>query len=693
MSRFFVILFILCLLVINTRGETIKLHDDHPGAYLNFSGDGQTQNINEELENPLRVYVTNELNQPIANHKISFKIYSTPSEAKNYKLHNKVVFTDSLGIARSNFTVGDEAGEYRIIVQTLEQPEGNVLIYTVYGREKSWMFFMIIGLIGGLAIFLYGLDIMSKGMQASAGDKMRSLIGKLTYNRFFALLSGIIITVMLSSSSAASVMLVGFVQAGLMSFVQSLGILLGAGIGTTITAQLIALNIADYSLLIIAVGFGIMIFSKKVRQNNIGKSILGVGLLFFGMLIMSQAMYPLRSYEGFINFLVNLENPLIGILVGFLFTALIQSSAAFIGIMITLASQGFISLEASIPLVLGTNLGTGITAILASLNSNREAKKVAFAHTLFKGVGVLIFIWWIPEFAELLRKISGTAITEAGTIANMSKDVPRQIANAHTVFSLGLAILLLPFTNLIGRLINRIIPERPDTDKEVFELKHINLQLTSSPAIALSLAKKETERMSDNVQEMLRLSLKPFMERNSDILPELQKLENKIDFLKENIKKYLLSISTENTDEERLNEAFQIMYAIKELEMIADIINTNIRHQANKWLMTKAEFSAEGKDELCTIHVKALKQISRSMAVFHDLNLERAEQVRKKQKKYALMAETYEKHHYERLIHRREDSISSSEVHLELLGLYNAVIRHATNIARIFITWDKETEK
>ncbi len=693
MPRFLIILFISCLLFTNSFGETIKLHDDHPGAYLNFSGDGQTQNINEELENPLRVYVTNELNQPIANHKISFKIYSTPSEAKNYKLHNKVVFTDSLGIARSNFTVGDEAGEYRIIVQTLEQPEGNVLIYTVYGREKSWMFFMIIGLIGGLAIFLYGLDIMSKGMQASAGDKMRSLIGKLTYNRFFALLSGIIITVMLSSSSAASVMLVGFVQAGLMSFVQSLGILLGAGIGTTITAQLIALNIADYSLLIIAVGFGIMIFSKKVRQNNIGKSILGVGLLFFGMLIMSQAMYPLRSYEGFINFLVNLENPLIGILVGFLFTALIQSSAAFIGIMITLASQGFISLEASIPLVLGTNLGTGITAILASLNSNREAKKVAFAHTLFKGVGVLIFIWWIPEFAELLRKISGTAITEAGTIANMSKDVPRQIANAHTVFSLGLAILLLPFTNLIGRLINRIIPERPDTDKEVFELKHINLQLTSSPAIALSLAKKETERMSDNVQEMLRLSLKPFMERNSDILPELQKLENKIDFLKENIKKYLLSISTENTDEERLNEAFQIMYAIKELEMIADIINTNIRHQANKWLMTKAEFSAEGKDELCTIHVKALKQISRSMAVFHDLNLERAEQVRKKQKKYALMAETYEKHHYERLIHRREDSISSSEVHLELLGLYNAVIRHATNIARIFITWDKETEK
>lgn len=692
MHKSLVILFISCLLYINAFGETIKLHENHPGAYLNFSGDGQTQNIEEELENPLRVFVTNEFNQPVANQKILFEIYSTPSGAKSYLLHNKIVESDSLGIAQTNFTIGDKAGEYRIIVQSVDNPDSNILIYTVYGREKSWMFFMIIGLIGGLAIFLYGLDIMSKGMQASAGDKMRSLIGKLTFNRFFALLSGIIITVMLSSSSAASVMLVGFVQAGLMNFVQSLGILLGAGIGTTITAQLIAMNIADYSLLIVAVGFGIMICTKKVRQNNIGKSVLGIGLLFFGMLIMSQAMYPLRSYDGFINFLVNLENPLIGILVGFLFTALIQSSAAFIGIMITLATQGFISLEASIPLVLGTNLGTGITAILASLNSNREAKKVAFAHTLFKGIGVLLFIWWIPEFAELLRKISGNSISEVGTIENMSKDVPRQIANAHTVFSLSLAVLLLPFTNLIGKLINRILPVRIDTEKEVFELKHIKIQLNSSPAIALSLAKMETERMSENVQEMLRLSLKPFMDRDASVLHELQKLENKIDFLKENIKKYLISISTENTDEERLNEAFQIMYVIKELEMIADIINTNIRHQASKWFTLKAEFSAEGKEELRTIHLKALKQISRSMEVFHDLNLERAEQVRKKQKKYALMAETYEKHHYERLIHKREDSISSSEVHLELLGLYNAVIRHATNIARIFITWDRVSE-
>lgn len=690
MNRIFVILFFIVFCFSQTFGETVKLHDNYyKGAYLNFSGDGQTQNVNEQLDNPFRVFVTDNNGNPLVNHHIKFEVYSSPSNAENYKPLKKTVLTDSLGIAKCFFTIGDKAGEYKIIVKSVDSPSSDILVYTVYGREKSWLFFMVIGLLGGLALFLFGLEIMSKGMQASAGDKMRHLIGKLTYNRFFALLSGIIITVMLSSSSAASVMLVGFVQAGLMSFVQSLGILLGAGIGTTITAQLIAMNIADYSLLIISVGFALMILAKSVKYNNIGKAIMGCGLLFFGMLIMSQSMYPLRSYDGFINFLVNLENPWIGILVGFIFTALIQSSAAFIGIMITLASQGFLSLEASIPLVLGTNLGTGVTAIIASLNSNREAKKVALAHTAFKAFGVLIFIWWIPDFADLLRKISGSS-SDILTIENMAKDVPRQIANTHTVFSIAVAFILLPFTNVFAWFINKIIPPKVVTDEHEFELKHINLKTSSSPAIALSLAKKETERMSDNVMKMLKISLNPFLQRDKSVLPELQRLENKIDFLKENINKYLISISAENTDHERFNEAYQIMYVVKELEMIADILNTNIRSQANKWLLENAEFSDEGKEELKTIHLKSMKQLSRSMDVFSNLNLERAEEIKKKHKKYSLLAEQYEMHHYERLVQQHEKSLTSSKIHLELIGLYNAIIRHATNISRIFLNWSKE---
>lgn len=682
----FLITAFLCLYGLSNDSVKVFLNDNYILEFHNFSGNGQTLTIGNNEKLPLRVYVTDRNNKAVANHELEFAIYNKPENAADYKLEKHLLKTDSLGIATNYFQIGDLPGEYRIIVKSAECSEANILVYSVYGREKSWIVFLLIGLVGGLAIFLYGLDIMSKGMQASAGNKMRSLIGKLTYNRFFALLSGIIITVMLQSSSAASVMLVGFVQAGLMSFIQSLGILLGAGIGTTITAQLIAMNIAEYSLLIIAMGFAVMILSRKTKINNIGKSILGCGLLFFGMMIMSEAMFPLRSYEGFINFLINLENPILGILIGFIFTALIQSSAAFIGIMITLASQGLISLEASIPLVLGTNLGTGMTAIIASLNSGREAKKVALAHTLFKGIGVLIFIFWIPEFADLLRFISG-ANSDASIINPeiLTKQVPRQIANAHTVFSISLALLLLPFTNLIARFINWILPVIPEKTGEVFELKHINMQVTNSPAMAMSLAKKETERMSENVLEMLKMSIKPFLYRDFKVLEELQKKENKIDFLKENINKYLITVSSENSDEDRLHEAFQIMYVVKELEMIADIVNTNLRHQANKWLSSDSEFSDEGKDELQSLHLKAMKQISRSMDVFHNLNLEKALKVKHKLKKYTQLSDQYEKMHYSRLIQKYDKSLSSSEVHLELIGLYNAVIRHATNISRIFL--------
>jgi phosphate:Na+ symporter len=339
-------------------------------------------------------------------------------------------------------------------------------------------------------------------------------------------------------------------------------------------------------------------------------------------------------------------------------------------------------------LILGTNLGTGMTAIVASINSGKEAQKVAFAHTFFKLIGVFLFVWWIPEYAELVRSFSPKTSLPIDSFEALSQTVPRQIANAHTVFSVGLAILILPFTNAFSKLIEFFMRRTYKGEEDRLTLKYINSAISSSPAIALSLAKKETERMSDSVKEMVKISLIPFFERNESILVKWQKIENECDFLKENIDKYLMSVSSENSDEYRLNEAFQIMYVVKELEMIADIVNTNIRHQAVKWLSVRCEFSEEGKTELCVIQEKALKQISRSVEVFKDVNLEKAERVKMKSKKYSLLAEEFEKHHYERLFSKMEKSIGSSEVHLELIGLLNAINRHATNISRILLNWN-----
>lgn len=690
MKLYTYILFIIFVFSISTNSlYAVKLQKPKSQIIYGYSGDEQTQTIGKVTENPLRVLVTDNDGNPLFNYELHFEIISYPNNAKNFKIKKELVLSDSLGIVENHFKLGDKEGVYEILVSSKSDCDSNILVYEINGRKKTWIGYLVMGVLGGLALFLYGMTQLSKGMQATAGNKMRKMLSSFSKNRFLSFFAGILLTVIVQSSTATSVMLVGFVEAGLMSFANTLGMLLGAGVGTTITAQLIAFKITDFSMAFIAIGFGFILFSNNIKLNNIGKTILGFGLLFFGMYIMSSAMAPLRNYDGFLKFLVKLENPFIGILAGFLFTALIQSSAAFIGILITIASQGFLSLDASIPLILGTSLGTGLTAIIASISSGAEAQKVAFANIFFKLIGILLFVWWIPEWSELIKYISPKAPDNITGYEALSMTVPRQIANAHTVFSIGLSIIILPFINLFAKLIDKYIFPRISKKKDdSYKLKYINSAITSSPAIALSLAKQETERMSQIVKNMVNLCLTPFFDRNKgNTLKELQKLENESDFLRENINGYLISVSAENSDEQRLREAFQIMYVVKELEMIADIVNTNIRHQAEKWLNNDAEFSNQGKVELESLQLKALKQISRSMEVFKDINLEKAEYVKQKFKKYSQLAEDYEMYHYERLLSNNEHTRESSEVHLEIIGLLNAINRHATNIARIIIKW------
>jgi len=316
--------------------------------------------------------------------------------------------------------------------------------------EISWGM-LIIGLLGGLALFIYGMERMSEGMQKMAGNRMRSILAALTHNQIMGLTVGAFITMIIQSSSATTVMLVSFVQAGLMSFTQSLGVILGGGIGATVTGQLIAFKLTDYALLMIFIGAVIRMFAKQERMRNVGEIILGFGILFYGMKLMSDTMKPLRDYPAFIDALRNLENPLLGLLVGILLTALIQSSGAFIGILIVLAQHHLITLEAGIPLVLGSNIGTCVTAGLASIGTSREAKRVALAHVVFKIVGVLLFIFWVPAFAGLIRTIG----------AGLSSGTARDIANAHTIFNISIGLLFLPVTTLFNRLIIAILPDKP----------------------------------------------------------------------------------------------------------------------------------------------------------------------------------------------------------------------------------------
>jgi Na/Pi-cotransporter len=442
----------------STVHATYKLIKPISKAVPNYSGDLQTQTALLNTNKPIRVQVIDHEALPIKNVFIKFEIVSTPKKGEDFRILDTLVKTNYYGIAETNLKLGSEEGMYEISAQLVDYPQTNFLIYKVFARKTNWVFLLIAGLIGGLGLFLLGMTMMSDGMQNAAGDKMRTILSQITHNRIIAVGVGTFVTMVIQSSSATTVMLVSFVHSKLMKFRQSIGVILGAGIGTTITAQLIAFKLTDYSLLLIGIGFILNSFTKSKNLRNIGKTILGFGILFFGMHIMSDSMFPLRSFSPFIDFIVKLENPFLGILVGAIFTALIQSSSAFIGIMIILATQGLLTIEASIPLLFGANIGTAITAILAGIKTDREAKQVALAHTLIKVIGVLIFLFWIPQFVEIVKLVSPKSSLSGGNFNSLAETVPRQIANAHTVFNIVLTCLILPFINLFGKLVEKLLP-------------------------------------------------------------------------------------------------------------------------------------------------------------------------------------------------------------------------------------------
>ncbi|MCP3900328.1 MAG: Na/Pi cotransporter family protein [Desulfobacteraceae bacterium] len=330
---------------------------------------------------------------------------------------------------------------------------------------------LLIGLAGGLAFFLYGMEKMSEGMKNSAGNKMRSILASLTKNPLIGLTVGTIVTMVIQSSSATTVMLVSFVQAGLLNLYQCLSVILGAGIGTTITAQMIAFKLTDYALLMVAIGFLLKMLGKTQNSKNIGDIILGFGILFFGMKLMGDVMKPLRTYPAFIDLMKDLENPFMGILIGACFTAVVQSSSATTGVLIVLAQQGLISLEAGIPVIFGSNIGTCITAALAGIGASREAKRVAIAHVIFKIAGVLLFILWIPQFADFIAMLA----------AKFGSGTARQIANAHTIFNLSLALLCLPFISLFSKFIYFIFPEKPMKKSRIITTMYLDDAILETP--------------------------------------------------------------------------------------------------------------------------------------------------------------------------------------------------------------------
>jgi phosphate:Na+ symporter len=567
----------------------------------------------------------------------------------------------------------------------------------------SWLF-LCIGMLGGLALFLYGMEKMSTGMKKSAGNQMRSILSSLTKNRVIALFMGAFVTMVIQSSSATTVMLVSFVQAGLISFTHSLGIILGADIGTTVTAQLIAFKLTDYALLMVAIGFSLHMFGKTDNAKNIGDMILGFGILFYGMKLMSDTMKPLRTYSAFIDIIKEMENPVLGLLIGALFTALIQSSAATIGVVIVLAQQGLVTLEVGLPLVLGANIGTCITAGLASIGTSREAKRVALAHVVFKIAGVLMFIFWIPDFSDFIRTIA--ARFESGTA--------RQIANAHTIFNVALALIFLPFTEYFAKLVVKILPEDATPKDIIMTTKYLDESSIATPAVALDLARAEIARMAKLIRRMLNAIIIPFMsdkkliqneemsrEEKEILIREIPRMdvyrpdltllqgidmrEEKIDFIEEKIRDYLFKIVGQEVSSKEANEAYGMISIASDLESMSDLIHRNMVPLIAKKKELMVDFSEEGKEELLIYHQKVCRQIKLLENSFKERDLDKAHEIMSGERKYLDLEEQYRVKHLERVRQQHVKSAKTHEVHMELMDLLKQIIVYSSNIAKTFL--------
>lgn len=440
-------------------------------------------------------------------------------------------------------------------------------------------------LFGGLSLFIYGIHLMGEGLQKVAAHKMRGILSTLTKNIYVAIFVGFIITAIIQSSSAFTVMLVGFVNAGLMEFTQSIGLIMGSCIGTTVTAQLVAFKLTKIALPTIMLGFGLEFFTKKYK--HIGNAILGFGILFLGLNIMTESMEFLRTH-GIVNkiFLYSSNSKFyipLCIIAGTIITMMIQSSSASTGIIIALSMGNLIVLKTAIPLIFGCNIGTCVTALIASIGTSSQAKRTAWAHIIFKLIGVLLFIPLIIPFEKLVIFISGSSI-------------PRQIANAHTIFNVSTTLIFIPFAECLSKLIIKLIKEKVEKSNY-----HLDELLIKTPDLAMERVRKEILRMIGISRCMLNASVNAFVHNNENKLDMVSEKEDITDILQTEITHYLISMSEEQLCPELSKEISVAMRMVNEIERIADHAE-NIAKISKKRTRNNLEFSKESITEILSLY-------------------------------------------------------------------------------------------
>jgi len=531
---------------------------------------------------------------------------------------------------------------------------------------------MVFSLLGGLGLFIYGMSLMGTGLQKAAGAKLKRILEVLTSNKFLAVLVGAGVTAIIQSSSATTVMTVGFVNAGLMNLFQAAGVIMGANIGTTMTAQLIAFKLTDIAPFILAIGAVMVLFGKKKKTKDVGEIVLGFGILFVGMTMMETSMRPIREMESFKNLILALgKHPIMGVLVGMAMTAVVQSSSATIGILMALAANNGIPLAVALPILFGDNIGTCVTALLASIGTTKNAKRASLIHLMFNVTGTIIFMSAFPLVLKFIPTLGG--------------DVQRQIANAHTFFNVTNVFIQVWFIGLLVKVVNILVPGE-DKKSSALVLQHVDRRLLETPSVAVGQVVKEVVRMGNVASQNLTDSVNAFINSDEKLIASVNDHEELINFLEREITAFMVALSNTPLSEKQSEIITSLFHVVNDIERIGDHAD-NLGELAQYRIDGKLQFSETAVKELKYMYENAKSAVENAVIALENSDVDAAKAVIESEGKIDDINKQLRDEHIARL-NKRECSPESGTIFLEIVSNLERVGDHSNNIAEIVLSLD-----
>lgn len=532
---------------------------------------------------------------------------------------------------------------------------------------------MIISMLGGLGLFLYGMKLMGEGIEKVAGSKMKTILEWCTKNRLIGVVVGTIFTAIIQSSSAATVMVVSFVNSGLMNLMQAVGVIMGANIGTTVTAQIVAFDLDSIAPIFVITGVVMIMFFKNETVNKVGEVLFGFGALFLGMSLMKNSMADIKDSVTVMKMISSLKNPLVAILVGLVITTILQSSSASVGILVTMAGSGLVELPMCFYVILGCNIGACTSAVLVGLTGKKDAKRAALIHLMFNIIGSIIMLLILLPFGGYVEH----------WINAISADPKRAVANTHTIFKVFQVIILFPFAGWIVKLTQWLVPGE-DEQKEKYELKYISLDSAVSPAIAMIEVTNEIKRMGEIANYNLERSMEALMKGNKDIINEVFEREHEVDFLSRKITDFLVKINQMLPVSETKNIA-GYYHVVSDIERIGDHAE-NIAEFAQTKLNESIEFSKVGAEELQHMFDVMNKEVKLALEAFTERNEEHLKEIMDLEDEVDDLEKQLQRNHVRRM--SKNECSPKAAIFSDLISNFERVSDHATNIA--FATFREE---